>query len=106
MTIERWQDLVTTILDRFTVESRGDEPLPEGPGKSEFIVFTSPAGKIRLEFVTKPVVTGKHTSGGRRMGVATQVTYDYSDSEFNHALHAYRWTDGDWQEIDSSSFAR
>lgn len=106
MTLERWQDLETTIRDRFEVESRGNEPLEEGPGTYEFIVFTSPAGKIRLEFVTKPVVTGKHTSGGRKMGVATNVSYDYSETEFNHVLHAYRWVDGDWQEMDAKAFAK
>lgn len=105
MTLERWQDLETTIRDRFEVETRGEEPLEEGPGKCDFIVFTSPAGKIRLEFITKPVVTGKHTGGGRRMGVATTVSYDYSDSEFSHSLYAYRWDNGDWQEIDPKAFA-
>lgn len=105
MTTERWQDLLTTILDRFPVEERGQGPLPEGPGTMEFVVFTSPAGKMRLEFVTKPVILGKHTAGGRRMGAASQVSYDYSQDEFTHSLHAYRWSDGEWQEVDSGSFS-
>ena len=105
MTTERWQDLETTIRDRFDVESRGEEPMEEGPGKRDFIVFTTPAGNMRLEFVTKPVVTGKHTSGGRKMGVATNVSYDYSEDEFSHSLHAYQWLNGEWDEIDAKAFA-
>ncbi len=106
MTQERWTDLVATILDRFTVEERGESPLEEGPGKLEFIVFTSPAGKIRLEFITRPVVTGKHTSGGRRVGVSTNVTYDYCEPDFSRSMHAYRWEANDWQEIEASAFMK
>jgi len=105
MTKERWDDLVATILDRFPVDNRGQEPLEEGPGTADFIEFTSPAGKIRLELITKPVVLGKHTFGGRKMGTATGVSYDYSDSEFNHSLHAYQRVNDEWQEIDAKAFA-
>lgn len=104
MTKERWDDLVATILDRFEVARRGQEPLEEGPGQADFIEFTSPAGQIRLELITRPVVLGKHTFGGRKVGTATGVTYDYSDSEFTHSLHAYRRQGEDWAEIDAKAF--
>lgn len=105
MTKERWDDLVATIRDRFPVEKFGQEKLEEGPGTADFIEFTSPAGKMRLELVTKPVVLGKHTFGGRKVGTATGVSYDYSPDEFNHSLHAYQWLNGDWNEIDAKAFA-
>lgn len=107
MTKERWDDLVATILDRFPVDNRGHEPLEEdeGPGKRDFVEFTSPAGKMRLELVTKPVVLGKHTFGGRKVGTATGVSYDYSTDEFNHSLHAYQWKNEVWDEIDARAFA-
>lgn len=104
MTKERWDDLIATILDRFPVERRGQEPLEEGPGQRDFVEFTSPAGKVRLELITRPVVLGKHTFGGRKIGTATGVKYEYSESEFTHGLHAYRWTGGEWQEIEAKSF--
>ncbi len=105
MTKERWDDLVTTILDRFPIDKRGQEPLEAGPGECDFIEFTSPAGKMRLELVTKPVVTGKHTFGGRKIGTATGVKYDYSADEFTHNMRAYQWQDNDWYEIDAKAFA-
>jgi hypothetical protein len=106
MTKERWDDLVTTILDRFPIDKRGQEPLEEGPGQRDFIEFTSPAGKMRLELVTRPVVLGKHTFGGRKIGTATGVSYDYSSDEFTHSLNAYQWLNGAWDEIDAKAFAK
>lgn len=105
MTKERWDDLVSTILDRFPIDRRGQDPLEEGPGECDFVEFTSPAGKMRLEFVTRPVVLGKHTFGGRKIGAATGVSYDYSSDEFTHSMHAFQWTEGDWKEIDAKAFA-
>lgn len=105
MTKERWDDTVATILDRFPGSRRGQEPLEEGPGEREYIEFTSPAGKMRLELITRPVVLGKHTFGGRKVGAATGVSYDYSSDEFTHSMHAYQWKDNDWQEIDAKAFA-
>ncbi len=107
MTKDRWLDLVATILDRFPVDKRGQEKLDEdeGPGECDFIEFTSPAGKMRLELLTKPVVLGKHTFGGRKMGAAAGVKYDYSDAEFHHSLHAYQWKSDGWDEIDAKAFS-
>lgn len=104
MTKERWDDLVATILDRFPVDKRGQEPLEDHPGQCDFIEFTSPAGKMRLELITRPVVLGKHTFGGRKIGTATGVKYDYSDDEFTHSMRAFQWKDDDWYEIDAKAF--
>lgn len=106
MTKDRWQDLVATILDRFPVDKRGQDPLEDQPGTVDFIEFTSSAGKMRLEFVTQPVILGKHTFGGRKMGAATGVTYDYSADESTHSLHAFQWLNGEWDEIDARAFAK
>lgn len=106
MTKDRWDDLVATIRDRFPDNTRSTEPLEGEPGQCEAIEFTSSAGKMRLEFITRPVITGRHIGGGRRMGVATNVTYDYSADEMSHSLHAYQWLNGAWDEIDANAFAK
>lgn len=105
MTLERWQDLVATILDRFAVSDRGQQALEEGPGTREYIEFASPAGDIRLEFTTRPVVIGKKTFGGRKVGTATGVKYEYSQTETSHQFSAWRKVDGQWQEVDPQTFA-
>lgn len=105
MTPERWADLVSTILDKFPVNQRGQEPLEEGPGTRDFIEFSGPAGEIRLEFITRPVVIGKKTFGGRKIGTAAGVKYEYSPDETSHRFTAWRKVGNDWQEIDPSSFA-
>ena len=104
MTTERWLDLVTTIQDKFTDARRGKETLDEEPGQREFIEFTSPAGQIRLEFVTRPRIIGQKALGGRRVGSGNSVQYQYSADEDVHELTALRKVNGEWQEIDASSF--
>ncbi len=104
MTRERWLDLIGTIQDRFTVNERGEQPLDEEPGRLEFIEFTGPVGEIRLEFVTRPRIIGKKAMGGRRVGTAASVSYEYSPDEEVSELTALRKVNGEWQEIEASSF--
>lgn len=105
MTPERWADLIGQTKDKIPDCKSGREPYPDGPGEIEYLEFTSPAGEFRLEYITRPLVTGKKTSGGRRVGVATAVQYEYSDTEQTHSFRAHRRNGAVWQEIDASSFA-
>lgn len=104
MTRERWDDLVGTIKDRFSVNDTGKKPLSDEPGQMEFIEFTGPAGDIRLECVSRPRIIGKKALGGRRVGTAASVSYQYSAAEEVYELTALRKVDGQWQEIDAASF--
>lgn len=104
MTPERWSDLVSTILDRFPVNRRGQEPVAEGPGTVEYVEFTAPTGEIRLEYTSRPVVIGKKTFGGRKIGTAAGVQYEYSPDEVGHQFKAWRKVGADWQEVDPSTF--
>jgi hypothetical protein len=104
MTRDRWLETLTSIVDRFPVLNRGEEPLDGEPGKVEFVEFTGPAGDIRLEFVTRPRIVGKKALGGRRVGTAASVSYQYSPDEEVHELTALRRVNGVWQEVDASSF--
>jgi hypothetical protein len=105
MTRERWEDLANTIRDKFKVLTDGREELEDRPGTREFLEFETPAGKFRLEFVESARVTGVATSGGRRVGTAGRIVKTFSDEETVVHLDTYRWADGDWQPIDSSTFA-
>lgn len=104
MTRDRWLDTVATISEKFTILDRGQAPLEDSPGTMEFIEFTSPVGQVRLEYTTHPRVVGKKAFGGRRVGTATAVSYQYDPHEEVHELVAYRKVGEDWQEIDASSF--
>lgn len=104
MTTERWLDIVATVTEKFPDAQRKKEPLPDGPGSVDALEFTSPVGRVRLEFTTHPRVIGKKAFGGRRVGTATSVSYQYDPNEDVHEMIAYRQEQGEWREIDASAF--
>ena len=95
----QWQDVVGRIKDDFDVEASYEEPLDPGPGKREGIIFSPPRGKMKLERVTRPLVLGTHAVGSKRIGSATKVAYDYSETETSQAIKAYRWGIDEWIEM-------
>ena len=106
MTPEKWKDIVGNIKDNLTIEEEGSEHLDEEGGVDiEYIVFQGPIGRMRLEFVSKPVVLDKKTIYSRRIGSETKVEYVYSEDEKAYKLTAYKWDDGqeEWVEIEASA---
>ncbi len=107
MTPERWKITIDNLRDKFTVEEEDAIHLDEDGGIDiEYVVFKSPVGRIRLEFISKPVVLDKKTTYSRRIGSETKVDYVYSDEERSHTLVAYKWDDeqDDWVEMEAESF--
>jgi len=103
MSPEKWKSIKGQILDRFKNAEEAKEPLPEPEiGEREILEFDGPLGRMRIEFITRPVVLDKVTHGSRRIGAEHGVEYIYSEDEFSHTLKAYKWDDGqnDWLEID------
>ena len=107
MNQERWENLVNDIKDKFEVEDHGNKHLDEMGGTDiEFIVFKGPLGRIKLTYVTKPVVLDKKMNYSQRIGSETSVEYVYSEDEKTTRLIAYKWDENreDWIEIDADSF--
>ena len=89
------------IKDQFEVEDEGKEDLEDAPnGTVEFIIFNGPLGKIKLEYIVKPVILDKKTIGSRRIGSETTVEYIYSEDEFSNTFKAYQLEDGEWKEME------
>lgn len=104
---EKWENLVDDIKDKFEVEKQDKEHLDDQGGTDiEFIIFKSPLGRIKLEFITKPVVLDKKTFYSQRIGSETKVEYVYSEDEKSYKLIAHKWDEdqNDWAEIDVESF--
>jgi len=101
MNPDRWQNLVAEAKLRFQLLDEGEEELENMPGSRKYIVFESPMGRLRLEFVTKPIVLDKKVIHSKRIGSEAKVEYTYSDSEVSTRMHAYRWNEtiNDWEEI-------
>ncbi len=110
MSPEKWKEVIGNIKDNFEVFEHDSEHLEEMGGVDiEFITFKSPGlGKIKLEFVSQPVVIDKKTNYSRRIGSDTKVEYIYSQDEKSYKLNAYKWNEeeGEWTEISSASFVQ
>ncbi len=108
MTPEKWQNILGNIKDSFTVKDEGTTHLDEEGGIDvEYIEFKGPLGRIRLEYITKPVVLGKKTLYSRRIGSDTAVDYVYSEDEKSYKLIAYKWDEdsNEWAEMDAGAFS-
>lgn len=105
MTYERWQNLISTIKDKFKVSKEGKEDLNPGPGHVEFIECGTPMGKVRLELIVRPKILEKKTYYSNRVGSQTTVEYRYDENEHTLTLRALRWDEGGgiWQEIKAES---
>lgn len=104
---EKWQEIVGNIKDNFEVLESGSEHLEdEGGADVEYIVFNGPLGRMRLEFISKPVILDKKTKYSNRIGSATVVNYVYSPNEKSHKLKAYKWDEAlnDWVEMEAKKF--
>lgn len=107
MNTDKWKDTIGNIKDNFEVLDEGSEHFDdEGGVDVEFIEFTGPLGKMRLEFITKPIVLDKKTTYSKRIGSETKVDYVYSPDEKSHKLVAYKWDEGgdDWVEMEAGKF--
>lgn len=104
---EKWENLIDDIKKKFEVEKQGKEHLDEQGGTDiEFIIFKGPLGRMKLEFITKPLVLDKKTVYSRRIGSGTNVEYVYSQDEKTHRLAAYKWNESqdDWLKIEAGGF--
>ncbi len=107
MTKEKWGGILDNIKEKFEITNKGNEHLEdEGGVDIEFVEFDGPLGKMRLEFVSKPIVIDKKMTYSRRIGSETKVDYIYSENEKSENMTAYKWDDAmnDWTEMDGSMF--
>jgi hypothetical protein len=106
MTIEKWENIKGHIKDSFEVEDEGKEHIEEDGGVNvEFIEFRGPLGRMRIEFVDKPIILDKKTSYSKRIGSETGVHYIYSETERTYHMSAYKWSEEseEWIEMEAKN---
>jgi len=104
MTKEKWEGIKGQVKDSFEVTDERKEPISEDrPGEIEIMEFNGPLGKMKLEFITHPVVLDKKGIGSKRIGSHTTVEYIYSKDEFVHTFKAYKWDEAQngWVEMEA-----
>ena len=107
MTPEKWDNLVGQVKDNFSVEEHDSYHLEENGGTDvDYIIFSSPLGRTKLEFISKPVVLDKKTNYSRRIGSDVNVEFVYSQEEKTYTMKAYQWNreEEEWTEIDPANF--
>ena len=106
MTPERWQNLKGELKDKFTILAEGTEELEDRPGSFEFLELEGPMGKVRLEYLTQPVVLDKKTTTSKRIVASVAVDYVYSEDEVTNKLQVFQWNEanGEWEEVKKSMF--
>lgn len=106
MTDEKWENLVEQIQRKFGIEARTQNEPVEDAGVREVVVFKSPAGKMKLERVSRPIVLDKRILYSKRAASGRSVEYTYSPTEKSHRERLFRWTGTDWVEMDLGAIVR
>ena len=105
MTKEKWLDLKDKIEDKFGIESYTSNSLEDVPNSTiETLIFSSPIGKIKLEWVSKPRVLDEKTTYSNRIGSEVKVEKVYSETDRSEFLKAFQDEAGEWIEISTNNF--
>jgi len=107
MTIDKWLDIKSLIETKFEIEDQGEYFSEEHGGtKTEYLVFESQLGRVKLEFVVKPRVLDKKVSYSNRIGSDVMIDYEYSETDKMCQLFVYRYNDDndEWQPLSSETF--
>lgn len=106
MTPEKWQETKDKVKEKFKILEEYQEKDEERREDREILIFQGPLGKIKLEFITRPVILDKKTTYSRRIGGGVAVEYVYSDNELTHSLKTYLYNEplDEWQELKAQQF--
>ncbi len=105
MTKDKWLDLKDKVKERFDVEKEETNAFEDAPNSvCETLFFTSPFGKIKLEWISKPKVLNEKTVYSNRIGSNVKVEKIYSENERSEYIKAYKFDIDEWEEINSDSF--
>lgn len=114
MTEDKWLNIKSMVKDKFDSVEEKIEPIvrkigltdSQNIGQKEVLIFDSEIGKVKLEYLVKPVILEKKEHYSKRMGSSAQTQYILSDTEFTRRMDAYIWKNDGWEKIDSSSFIK
>lgn len=104
MSPDKWEEIKDMAKKNFEVLEVAKREIEDGT--AEEVIFNGPLGKMKLEFVSKPLVLSRNVHYSKRMGDTAKVDYVTSDTEKVHTLFAYKWDLGGqyWTKINAASF--
>ena len=108
MTDDRWQEIKDMVKKNFGILENQVLDLPEeqGKGTKEELIFNGPMGKMKLEYIIKPLVIDRKTTYSKRIGSKTKVQYITSDTEKVRRMEAYKWNESadSWEKVMGEAF--
>lgn len=112
MTEEKWLDTKSMVKDKFKILEEKKEPVElktgldtaQKIGDKEIIVFDSPVGRIKFEYVVKPVILDKKEHYSKRMGTSANTEYVLSDTEYVRRLDIFQQKNGLWEKMETNAF--
>ena len=104
---EKWYYLLETIDEKFGIDEKDKEEVPEKRLVVETAIFKGVGGRMKLERTTRAVIEDRQVKFSKRIGGETVEKYVYSDTEKSHRVVLYRWDEErkTWQEIDFRKLA-
>ena len=104
MSPDKWEDIKDMAKKNFEVLETGKSE--NGDVITEDLIFNGPLGKVKLQYVSKPLVLSKKVTYSKRMGDTAKVDYVTSDTEKTNTLFAYKWDPASdtWIEINAATF--
>jgi len=109
MTDDKWLQIVDRVKDKFKIEeedARQDTREDGSWERREWIIFTGPLGRMKIERLIRPMIMNEQRIYSKRQGTAANVVYEYSDTETTSALRVYRDVAGTWETMDAKIFSQ
>ena len=106
MTDERWKNLIESLEDKKSIESRVVENIEGKPGTVERVIAKTPVGRVRLSRSTEPKRLSQKALYSKRGGstVSVQALYDETDNIHVFMVEIYSPEKNDWVRIDPQNF--
>jgi hypothetical protein len=106
MNDQRWEEVLRR-LDKQFGDLEFDEVEDDATRSTvESVIWTGPAGRMRLTRTTRPLVLDSKRHFSNRAGAGSHVEYVYSKTEITQKVKLYQWNAArnDWDEMDASLF--
>lgn len=109
---DRWFDLIDAIETKFKIIERKKEDIIDKEsgkprGDVEFLIFMGPAGKMKVERVSRFAILSEKVLYHRH-AKGSQIERTYSDTEKTHKVNLYKWSErlNDWEELNLTEMFR
>ncbi len=109
-----WEGLLDRLEDKFgsvqikkREDVRSDDRGNELKSQVDYVEFTMPEGKFRVERITSPLILDKKTHYSHTAGARADIEYVLSETETTSKMKVFRYDEDqdDWMEVQAPNIA-